>query len=691
MPSPASRPLRLALLAANASALLGSLEAAQPAPSSAPVTLPAVVVHDRATSLVGTAITASEGYIGAADLARRPFLRRAELLESVPGLVATQHSGGGKANQYFLRGFNLDHGTDLALSAEGVPVNLPTHGHGQGYADVNFIIPELVEAIAFNKGPFFAAVGDFSAAGAADVRFVRSLPASSLALSAGPDGYRRGFAAGTLRAGAGQVIAAAEFATSDGPFELPENFRRRNAFLRYHEAGHGTALTITGLSYAAKWQATDQIPRRAVEDGRLGRFGHVNPDNGGDTRRHSLTLNGRTATPSGETEFNAGFVDYRLQLFSDFTYGLDDPVRGDQFEQVDRRQVYTASLLHQWNPRNGREHAWTAGVQARVDDIDNVGLHRTEQRRRFGTVRADEVRQSSLGAFVTHDARWTPKLRTSTGLRADAYRFDVASDLPGNSGRADDGIVSPKLSLVLGPWKRTEAYASFGYGFHSNDARGTVVRTDPVSGDPASPVDPLVRSRGAEIGVRSELAAGLTTSFTIFTLETDSELVFVGDAGNTEPSGAARRVGLEWINHYRVSPHVVFDLDVAVTRPRFRDAPGADRIPGAPERVVSAGVVLGEWQGWHGALRVRHQGPRPLVEDGSVRARSSTLVNTRLGWTGERWSVSVDMLNAFDRADDDIAYYYRSRLPGEPAEGIEDVHFHPVEPRTWRVTLSRSF
>jgi len=652
------------------------------------------MVPGRATDLVGTATSASQGIVGATELDARPFLRRGELLEVIPGVVITQHSGDGKANQYFLRGFNLDHGTDLAIAVDGMPVNLRSHAHGQGYADLNFIMPELVQRVEFNKGPFFAEVGDFSAAGAAEFRQYDRLPRGFATLVFGENRFARLAAGATYVSGDDALTGAFELTHDDGPWELNQEARRFNGFVRRHWTHRAGEFRLTALGYRATWRSTDQIPQRAFAAGTIGRFGHVDPTDGGESERASLSVDATLKGSDATTRLSAYAIHYRLNLYSNFTYFLDDPVNGDQFNQRDRRLIVGGAATRTWSEsRPAGGSVTTVGWQVRGDFIDELGLHRTARRERIGTTRDDTVDEISAGAFARNEIRWGDAFRTTLGVRADGYRFDVSSDDARNSGARSAAIVSPKLGVALGPWAQTEIYANAGTGFHSNDARGTTIRIDPADGvTPVDRVTPLARSRGIEAGVRTHAVRGLVSSLAVWALELDSELVFVGDAGGTEPAGRTRRYGVEWANFWRVASWVSLDADVALTRSRYRDDTGAGRhIANAISTVVTAGASLGRGEGWFGGARLRYFGPQPLTEDNARHAPSSTSFNTRIGWRSERWEVSLDLLNALNRANNDIAYAYRSRLPGEPVDGVEDLHFHPAEPRTWRVAFKRSF
>lgn len=641
---------------------------------------------------VGSSDAASQGVIGAGLLENRPALRTGEILEYVPGMIVTQHSGDGKANQYFLRGFNLDHGTDFATRVDGIPANLPTHGHGHGYTDLNFLMPELVERIGYRKGPYFADNGDFSTAGSADIVLRDSLARPLASLSVGNHGFGRLFAAGSVATGTGNWLAAFEHQVRDGPWVEPADLRRDNALLRYSERRGADRFSVTGMFHDSRWRATDQVPLRAIESGLIDRFGSIDPSDGGRTRRASLSANLHRHLDGGSFEARAWVLAYRMSLLSNFTYFLEDAVEGDQFEQTDWRRATGGELRRSWAARlGGLPMRNSVGLQWRHDRI-SVGLHKTRGGQRLDTVREDSVRQTSAAAYAESEIAWQPWLRTIAGLRFDRYWFDVEAMQAANTGAAHAGRMSPKLSAILGPWSGTELFLNWGRGFHSNDGRGTVTRIDPNTGDPAEPVPGLVPASGFELGMRTEAIAGLQSSLALWQLETDSELVFVGDAGTTEAGRPARRRGIELSNRYTPRPWLLIDADLAWTRARFTDAdPAGDRIPGAVERVASLAVTLRESERWLASLQLRHLGSRPLVEDDSVRAGSTTLVNLRLGWRVHRNArLQLDVFNLLDRKANDIEYAYESRLPGE-AGPVFDRHVHPVEPRAARLSLLLDF
>lgn len=642
---------------------------------------------------VGTSDAASQGVITNELIVNRPALRTGELLEFVPGLIVTQHSGDGKANQYFLRGFNLDHGTDFATFVDGMPVNMRTHAHGHGYSDLNFLIPELVQRIDYKKGPYFAGEGDFASAGAARIRLMDKLPQGTASLSVGQHGYARGVLADSVAAMRGTLLYGLELNRNDGPWDSPERVRKYSGLLRYSQGTQDDGFNVTAMAYKNSWNSTDQIPLRTVESGQLGRYGALDPSDGGDTSRYSLAYAMRKRTDNRLFEFDAYVIRSQLDLYSNFTYFLADPELGDQFQQSERRTVAGVNASESWNTElAGFAMRNKIGVQARHDKLSPVGLYGTQDRVRHGTVREDRVREGSVGLYAENSTQWLPWLRSVAGLRHDAYRFNVASSVEGNSGKASDGITSPKLSLIFGPWSKTEFFANVGKGFHSNDARGTT-QTRLPDGTASSPVTPLVATRGMELGARTEWLPGLQSSLALWRLDIESELLFVGDAGETEPSRASRRHGIEWNNHYIAAPWLLFDLDLAASRSRYTQSdPAGNFIPGSIDKVASFGVSLTDQGPWSAAFQLRYFGPRPLVEDNSVRSASTTLAYARLGYQLNRQTrLSLDVFNLFDKRASDIDYYYASRLAGEAAEGVEDRHFHPVEPRSVRLTLAYAF
>jgi hypothetical protein len=659
-----------------------------------PPTLAKVEVIGRYDDQIGVFDSASQGEVTRDGILKRPLLRPGEVLEAVPGMAVTQHSGDGKANQYFLRGYNLDHGTDFATWVAGMPVNMPTHAHGQGYTDLNFLIPELISRVRFNKGPYFAEDGDFASVGSARIQYVDRLPANLALATGGSYGYARALLAGSPEVGRGNLLYAFEYQHGNGPWERPNSFNKYNGVLRYAQGTPANGFNITAMAYGAHWNATDQIPQRAVDSGLVGLFGTLDPTDGGNSSRYSLSGEWRQSAGNVTRAASAYAIKSRLNLYSNFTYFLDNPVNGDQFLQAESRTVLGGEASQTWFTHWGERHVWnTLGLQLRGDRVSPLELANTEARQRISTTRRDRVEIASVSPYFSNTIAWTDWFRTIAGLRADFFRFDVASDDPANSGKNSDSIVSPKLSAIFGPWRNTELFLNWGRGFHSNDARGTTITVDPKTGEPAQRVDALVRTTGYEVGTRSLLLPGLTTTLALWRLDQDSELLFVGDAGTTEPSRPSQRTGVEWVLQYVPRPWLAFDLTAAFTRARFTDDdPAGDYIPGAPDAVVSAGLTIDNVDGWFGSLRWRYFGARPLTEDNSVRSRSTSLLNGRIGYAiTPKVRAWLDVFNILNSRDHDIDYYYVSRLPGEPPEGVADVHFHPVESRAFRFTVSFAY
>ena len=682
-----------------------------------PVRLPETVVTGRADSMLGIADSATQGTVGAAQLADRPTLRAGEILETVPGVIITQHAGGGKANQYFLRGFNLDHGTDFAVFLDDMPVNLPSHAHGEGYADMNIVIPELVQRLDYEKGPYYADVGNYGSAGAAHLVSYQGLPQNFASLEAGVYGYARGVFGISERTSAGTWLCGAEAYHDDGPWTRPDDYQKFNGILTYSQGDEVNGLSVTARGYHGKWNSSDQIP---ASFGAGHFFGTLNPTDGGDSGRYSLEAEWHRHDENSETKIMAYGFYYDLDLFSDFTYFLTDTNRGDQFEQQDKRWVGGLDARHtifsQWF---GRDVENSVGLQVRNDWINN-GLYQTEERVRVNkldsatgtvlpaTTEADHFTDTQIGFYAENKARWADKFRSVAALRGDLDYFDVTSlSAPANSGSSASFLPSPKLSLIFGPWAQTECYIQGGYSFHSNDGRGATQAVEPVSADNPYPgtraarISGLIQTKGAEIGARTLALPHLQSTVSLWYLRSDSELEQDGDTGGTVASKQpSDRYGIEWANYYSLTKHLALDFDCADSVARFTSvdaddaapgSPGGTRVPEAVGLVISSGVTLHDWHGFSASLRLRYFGPRDLTSDGIYRSSETLLLNAEASYQiNKTWSISVQILNLLDRRDHDIDYAYLSRVTPTAQPAFQDV-FHPVEPIQARFALMARF
>ncbi|MGA2958357.1 MAG: TonB-dependent receptor [Thermodesulfobacteriota bacterium] len=693
-------------------------KASQASSSDQITSLPEVVVEGRQDSLLGIADSASQGTTGSEQLGDRPILRSGEVLETIPGVIITQHAGGGKANQYFLRGFNLDHGTDFAMFLDGMPLNLPSHAHGEGYSDMNTVIPEFVQRIDWEKGPYYADVGNYGSAGSAHLVFYKALPQNFATVEAGMYGYERGVFGVSQKLGQGNLLYGGEVYHHDGPWVNPDNYFKFNGLLTYSQGDDANGFSVTARGYHGKWNSSDQMPESAVPI--VGFFGAIDPTDGGNSQRYSLQAELHRQDEKSATKIMAYGFYYDLDLFSNFTYFLTDTNRGDQFEQQDKRWVGGLDVRHTiFSEWFGREVKNTFGLQVRNDWINN-GLYQTQNRVRVSkldsatgtilpaTTEADRFTDTQVGLYVENRIQWAEKFRSVAGLRGDLDYFDVTclNNLT-NSGTSASFLPSPKLSLIFGPWARTEIYVSGGFSYHSNDGRGATQTVQPVSADnpypgtPTEKIPGLIQTKGAEIGVRVLAVPHLQSTVSLWYLHSDSELLQDGDTGGTvaskEPSN---RYGVEWANYFTPTRHLAFDFDMAYSIARFTSvdaddaspgSPGGTRVPEAVGLVIASGVTLHDWNGFSASLRLRYFGPRDLTSDGIYRSRETLLLNAGASYQINRtWRISVQVLNLLNRRDHDIDYAYESRVTPTAAPVFQDV-YHPVEPIQARVALTARF
>ena len=699
LPTLTAAPAACAADGTQASAASSNPGGDQPAFTS----LDKVEVKGHFDNAVGTSDAASQGVIRGEIINDIPLLRPGEALETVPGMVVTQHSGDGKANQYFLRGCNLDHGIDFATTIDHVPANMPTNAHGQGYSDVNYLIPELVDRINYRKGPYFAENGDFSSAGSADIQYKRRLDHGIAEITAGDYGFRRILLANSRTVGSsspdpasseqGPVwLGAAELQRNDGPWTTPEQLRKTNALLRLSDGSMTGGWSVDAAYYDAQWRATDQVPLEMITSGQLGRFSAVDPFDGGNTRRYILAADWHDSDESSYRRISAFAQRYLLQLWSNFTLYENDPVRGDQMEQAENRNLFGLQAVQGWTHQLlGRDSTTELGVQLRHDRID-VSLNDTEARTSYLAVTDDQVRETAIGIYAQNSTAWTPWLRTSAGLRADSLHLGLTSRLyPANDGTASGSRISPKLSVILGPWAKTEVFVNVGRGFHSNDARGVINKFEP-GGAPAEPSPVLVGSTGKEIGLRTEVIDGLQSSVALWSLNSSSEILYSADAGGTEAHGPSRRYGLEWNNHWIPNKWSLLDVDLAWSHSRFADENDGGQpgklIPNAVSKVAMIRYSVHDLGPWSAGVETRYIGGYPLTQDGSLAAPSAIVTNLRVRReVTPRLGISLDILNLFDRQYFDIAYAQDYRISPASAVVPTGVTVHPGEPRQLRLSL----
>ena len=668
-----------------------------------------VVVIGHYDNAVGTSDAASQGIVQGGTLADQALLRPGEALETIPGLVVTQHSGDGKANQYFLRGYNLDHGTDFSTFINGVPANMPTNAHGQGYADINYLIPELVDQIQYRKGPYFVGDGDFSSAGSADVRYKNKLDNNLYQLTVGSFGYRRNLIAGSLELHKdpqqmesglipdGPILTSAlETLENNGPWTHSEDLRKANVFSRLSNGTRAKGWSLDANYYSAQWNSTDQVPLALINSGQLGRYDSLNPTDGGNSGRSIISGEFHDFTDNGYTKVSAFFEHYSLKLWSDFTFNELRPATGDQFEQLENRNILGMKLAKGFNHSLlGLDSVTEWGLQVRQDDI-HVDLLNTQARIPFATVSDDRVKQTQTGLYAQNMVTWSEWSRTMVGLRQDFIRMNMtALANPLNSGNASDFKTSPKFSWVIGPWEKTELFFNYGKGFHSNDARGVIDKWDPTQpGVVASPVPALVGSMGKEVGMKTQYLSGLQSSIAFWRLNSDSEIIYSADSsiGSTTPNGASQRSGVEWNNHFIANRWLFLDADLAWTHAQYTSINDngllGNAIPNAVGKVAIFRAAVHDIGAWSAGWETRYIGAYPLNQVASLSAPSAVVTNLRLqDKLSPTTSVFLDVLNAFNRRYNDITYAQDYQVTPSSAAVPEGVTVHPGEPRQLRVSV----
>jgi outer membrane cobalamin receptor len=623
--------------------------------------------------------SSSEQLIPGKDFELRPHGRPADVLRLIPGLIIDQHQGGGKAEQYLLRGFDADHGTDLALFVDGVPVNLRSHAHGQGYADLHFLIPETIRAVDALKGPYFAEHGDFDTAGA--VRFLTrdSVEENTLEISGGSFDTQRYLALLSPTRDRVKTLVAAEGYRSDGPFDHPNGYVRFNLFAKATtDLTEDMRASLSASHYRAEWHGSGELPARAVRSGLVDRFGAIDPNEGGVTERTNVNLD--YVWKVGESQklsVNAYASYYRLTLFNDFTLFLNDPDRGDMINQRDRRWLGGLDAQYEVKQRPlGMPLTTTAGVQYRID-TPRVVLASAVQRHQVGRVQDVDIVEQSVSPFVKLDLVPIEKVRLVSGARGDVFTFDVKERVNTTDGRASGAATKArpnvKANLILGPWLATELFANFGTGFHSNDARAVIANPK---------LDALPTATGYEAGFKSRILQRTELSATYWFLDLSSELVFVGDDGTTEARGKSHREGLEVATTISLLDWLTFKGDYTWTR-RAEFVDTGFPIPLAPRWTARAELTARLPWGLSTSAEMRYLGDRVADDFGFHTARGYTLFNWNARYRYKALEAFLSIENLADTKWREAQFFFTSRLPGEPAGGVPDVHFTPGNPRTF--------
>jgi outer membrane receptor protein involved in Fe transport len=647
--------------------------------------------------LMGNATTASEGIIVDDELALTPAFRVGQLLETVPGLQVTSHSGEGKANQYLMRGYNLDHGTDLATFVDDMPVNEPTHAHGQGYTDLNFLIPELATNVTYTKGPYYADEGDFASVGSVHINYLNTL-APQVSYTQGDLGYERFFGGGSVALGKGNLLGAIEWQHYDGPWVNPDELHKVNAVVRYSAGDAADGFSITAMHYHGDWNSTTDQPERAIEEGLISRYGSLDPSDGGMAQRTSLTAQLAKPVDGGELHASGYVFGNHLKLWNNFTHFLNDPVNGDQEEQHEDRTSIGGSVDYRLSaPIFGLDNEVTVGAATR-NDFNDVGRFPTRGRavipavdNPLGFSEADSVRLSSFSAYAQTSTRWTDWFRSVLGYR---YDTQYGSDKGTNVGNASDHLLAPKGSLIFRPLDMTEMYVSAGRGFHSDDLRGvTAAQNGQVAGAPL-----IARQSGEEIGLRQQFTQAFTMTVAFYWLRAQSETTYDPDAGVDSAGPASHRRGYEVNMTYRALRWLEFYGSYSGNRARY-DTPYDDGtghvgeyLPNAPFATGSFNAYVKDLGAWSGSLGYRYLSSFPLSSDNSVQGHGYGIWSGDAHYVfGNGWSVGLGLYNLLNKKADAAEFWYIDRLQGESPGGIADVHIHPMEGTSARVTIAKTF
>lgn len=634
-----------------------------------PVRLEQVVVSKKLSTV---------NQISAIDLEVNPVNSAQEVLRKVPGLFIAQHAGGGKAEQIFLRGFDIDHGTDIGITVDGMPVNMVSHAHGQGYADLHFLIPETIEAIDFGKGPYYAGHGNFTTAGYVDFQTKEKLNGSQLSLEYGQFNTLRTVGLFDLLSGdTGQdAYLAAEYMLTDGPFESSQNFNRVNVLAKYTaKLANNDKLSVLASHFSSKWDASGQIPQRAVDAGLISRFGAIDDTEGGSTGRTNVALHHtKVLSDNAFVKSRAYFSQYDFELFSNFTFFLNSPENGDQIRQRENRNIFgLESVLYRQYHLDGATFSLRGGAGLRYDQVDGNELSRTLNRKTtLEPIALGDINESNIYGFVDAELDFG-KVVANPGLRFDYFKFDHVDKLaPQYSTQSQDkGFVSPKLNVIYNPGRNWQFFLRSGVGFHSNDTRVVVAQQGR---------DILPAAFGLDLGTVWKPLPGLWLNTALWYLFLEQEFVYVGDEGIVEPSGRTRRYGLEFGMRYQLADGLFFDSDINYTIARAIDEPeGADYIPLAPDLTAAGGLVFESPSGFSGGVRYRYIKDRPANEDGSITAEGYLVADANLNYVLKNITFSIIGENLLDAEWNEAQFATESRLRGEE-ESVEELHFTPGTP-----------
>lgn len=639
-----------------------------------------VVIHSKVSAM---------NVISKLDLQTKPVNSSQEILRKVPGLFIGQHAGGGKAEQIFLRGFDIDHGTDIALSVDGMPVNMVSHAHGQGYADLHFIIPETIEKIDFGKGTYYANKGDFATAGYVAFQTKEKVEQNSLAFEVGQFNTMRTVGLFNLLENQKKQSAfvATEYVLTDGPFDSPQNFKRVNLFGKYtNSQSENTKFSITASRFSSKWDASGQIPQRLVANGTISRFGAVDDTEGGNTSRTNLNVS--LLKNSSENTFlktNAFYSNYQFELYSNFTFFLEDPINGDQIKQKENRTIY--GLNAEFNKRmkvNTTDALVQIGFGFRADETKNTELSHTLNRSEtLENIMLGDIDQTNVFSYLNSEFDFG-KLKINPAFRMDYFKFNYQDKLATNyTTQSEDKLkFSPKLNFIFTRNNNVQFYLKSGLGFHSNDTRVVVAQT----GNKILPT-----AFGSDLGTIFKPFPRLVVNSALWYLDLQQEFVYVGDAGIVEPSGRSKRMGIDFGLRYQMTNYLFFDADANYTYARSTDAPkGQDYIPLAPDFTGTGGFSVTDYKGFSGGFHYRYLKTRPANEDNSILAKGYMISDLNVNYKYQKFIFGISAENIFNSKWNETQFATESRLKNEVAS-VEEIHFTPGTPFFMKGKITYTF